>query len=199
MRTSLWVSTVALVAAGFGGLGYLGGGWTLDGALAAARWTARWSFVWFLMAWSASSLAALWPGGWRRRLLRLRRALGLSFAAAHLVHAGFFLTAIVEFGVSRPIGLFVGGGTAYAFILAMAFTSNDASVRWLGARRWKQLHTLGGWVVMGVFVKSYFLRVVEAPAVGIPGSLLILTAFALRFAAWRRRSAPASGGAAATA
>lgn len=199
MRTPVCLLLVALMALCLGGLGYAWGGWTLDGALAAARWTARWSFVWFLLAWTASSVATLWPGGWRRELLRRRRALGLSFATAHLVHAGFFLTAIFEFGVTRPLGLFIGGGTAYAFILAMALTSNDASVRRLGARCWKRLHTLGGWVVMAVFVKSYFLRAVEVPAVGIPGSLLILAAFALRFAAWRRRTAAASTGVASAA
>lgn len=187
MPTPLWVMLVAVIAAAVGGSSYAMAGWNLDAALAAARWTARWSFVWFLMAWSASSVATLWPGGWRRTLLRRRRALGLSFAAAHFVHAGFFLTAIFEFGVTRPLGLFLGGGTAYAFVLAMALTSNDAAVRWLGARRWRQLHTVGGWVVMIVFIKSYFLRVPEVPAVGIPGSLLILGALGLRYAAWRKR------------
>jgi hypothetical protein len=49
-----------------------------------------------------------------------------------------------------------------------------------------------------VFVKSYFLRAVEDPAVGIPGSLLILAAFGLRFAAWRRKRVVAvPGGASA--
>lgn len=198
MPTPLWVFLVALAAAVIGSGSYALGGWNLDAALAAARWTARFSFTWFLLAWTASSVATLWPGGWRRSLLRRRRALGLSFAAAHFVHAGFFLTAIFAFGVTRPLGLFIGGGTAYAFVLAMALTSNDAAVRWLGARRWRLLHTVGGAVVMAVFVKSYFLRVPEVPAVGIPGSLLILAAFGLRYAAWRRRRAvaPVTGGAA---
>lgn len=198
MPTPLWVILVAIVTAVIGFTSYALAGWNLDAALDAARWTARFSFAWFLLAWTASSVATLWPGGWRRTLLRRRRALGLSFAAAHFVHAGFFLTAIFEFGVTRPLALFLGGGTAYSFILAMALTSNDAAVRWLGARRWRLLHTLGGWVVMAVFVKSYFLRIPEAPAVGIPGSLLILSAFALRYAAWRKRRAVASvpGGAA---
>ena len=201
MPTPLWVFLVAVTTAVIGSTSYALAGWNLDAALDAARWTARFSFAWFLLAWTASSVATLWPGGWRRTLLRRRRALGLSFAAAHFVHAGFFLTAIFEFGVTRPIGLFIGGGTAYAFVLAMALTSNDAAVRWLGARRWRLLHTVGGAVVMVVFVKSYFLRIPEAPAVGIPGSLLILTAFALRYAAWRKRRVAASlpGGGAATA
>jgi DMSO/TMAO reductase YedYZ heme-binding membrane subunit len=192
MRTTLWVIGVAAIAAAIGASAYAVHGWTLDGALAAARWTARWSFPWFLLAWSASSLALLWPGGWRRTLLRRRRAVGLSFAAAHIVHAGFFLTAIFQFDLTRPLPLFLGGGTAYTFIILMALTSNDAAVRALGARHWKRLHTVGGWVVMAVFVKSYFGRLVEAPVVGALGSALIVAAFALRYAAWRRRKADAA-------
>ena len=42
------------------------GGWTYDGAAAAARLTARISFLWFLIAWSASALARLWISYLRR-------------------------------------------------------------------------------------------------------------------------------------
>lgn len=108
------------------------GGWGLDGANATARLTARWPFAWFLTAWTASSLAALWPGGWRRDLLRRRRAIGLSFAAAHFVHAGFFLLAIFVFNAEQSLSAFIGGGTGYLFIALMAASSNDEAVRRLG-------------------------------------------------------------------
>src|SRR5690606_35161711 len=103
MPTTLWVVLIAVAGALIGTAALLVNGWSFDGAISAASWTARWSFIWFLLAWCASSLATLWPGGWRRQLLRRRRAAGISFAAAHVVHAVFFTTAILVFGVERPV------------------------------------------------------------------------------------------------
>src|SRR5215218_8344314 len=124
---------VALAAAGCLAIGLanaaLQGGWDADGVGAGTRITSRSAFVWFITAWSASSLAQLWPGGWRTALLRRRRAVGLGFAAGHFVHAGFFLTAIFVFGADRSLITFIGGGLGYLFIAAMAATSNGASVK----------------------------------------------------------------------
>ncbi len=192
MPTTLWVLVVAIAGALIGAVSLLVGGWSLEGTLSASSWTARWSFVWFLLAWSASSLATLWPGGWRRQLLRRRRAAGVSFAAAHVVHAGFFLTAILVFGVERAVPILVSGGLVYTVILAMAATSNDAAVRRLGAQRWKRLHTIGGWIVFVVFANGYIGRIFETPVVGITGTLLIVIALGLRAAVWRRRRRAAS-------
>ncbi len=47
------------------------------------------------------------------------------FAAAHLVHAGFFLTAMLAFGMPVDGTRLVGGGVAYLIVLGMAFTSNE--------------------------------------------------------------------------
>lgn len=188
MPTTLWVVLIAVAGALIGTAALLVNGWSFDGAISAASWTARWSFIWFLLAWCASSLATLWPGGWRRQLLRRRRAAGISFAAAHVVHAVFFTTAILVFGVERPVPVLVSGGLVYAVILTMAATSNDAAVRWLGAQRWRRLHTIGGWIVLVVFANSYIGRLLEMSATGAIGTLLIIAAIGLRFAARRRRS-----------
>lgn len=111
------------------------GGWTREGALAAARMTARFSFPIFVLAWSASALARLWPGGWRTILLLRRRAIGLSFAGAHGVHLVALLAAILIFGApSSPVGI-LGGGVGYVLLTAMALTSNDSAVRALGLVR----------------------------------------------------------------
>jgi methionine sulfoxide reductase heme-binding subunit len=100
------------------------GGWSIDGALAATRITARFSFVWFIAAWSVSALAFHWPGGWRTALLRRRRAVGLGFAAAHGVHLVALSLALGYFGhVSSALAIY-GGGFCYAVIFAMAATSN---------------------------------------------------------------------------
>jgi len=164
------------------------GGLTQAGILEGARVTARWSLVWFLAAWSASSLARLWPGGWRKALLRNRRSLGLGFAASHAVHAGFFLIAILGFGVPVALPTLIFGGLAYGFIALMAATSSDAAVRVLGPVRWKILHATGGWVILAIFLNSYISRLGEKPLLAIPALALIGLAILIRaLAAWGPR------------
>jgi len=165
------------------------GGWTYDGAAAAARLTARISFLWFLTAWSASALARLWPGGWRIALLRRRRSVGLGFAASHTVHLGALLIALFVFDHDTRLVTVIGGGIGYLFVFAMAITSNDASVRRLGPRRWRLLHATGAYVIAGIFAFSYLGRVPTNPALGVPMLGLIGLAAILRILAWARKRA----------
>lgn len=190
MRTPTWVivagaAAVASLIAVAGALAF--GGWTAEGVGAATRFTARWSFPWFLTAWTASSLATLWPGGWRTVLLRRRRAVGLAFAANHTVHFAALLTGILAFGRETALVTIVGGGTVYLFIALMALTSNDAAVRRMGPGRWRLLHAVGGWAILLVFTNSYVGRIGEKPWLGIPAAALIASAVLLRGLAWMKR------------
>lgn len=193
MRLATWkiVGLSALVALAIGVTAMaLQGGWSADGAGAGTRLTARWSFPWFIAAWSASSLAILWPGGWRTALLRRRRAVGLAFAVNHGVHLGFILLAAFVFGHENAKLQIYGGGFAYVLIALMAATSNDLSVRLLGPKVWKGLHATGGWVVLFIFTRSYVGRLGEKPWLAIPAVTLIGLALLLRLAAYlktRRR------------
>lgn len=181
------LSAAALALFLGGGAMALGGGWTEAGVLEGVRITARWAFPWFIAAWSASSVASLWPGGWRTGLLRRRRALGLAFAANHFVHLGFIILAATRFGVAlNPVSL-IGGGTAYVLIAAMAVTSNDAAIHWMGRARWKWLHATGGWAVFLIFTNSYVGRLGEKPWLAVPALGLIGLALALRVTAMIRR------------
>ena len=177
------ISTPAMVAATFltglavGALGFAaGGGWTYEGALMATRLTARFSFPIFLLAWTASAWATLLPGGWRAVLLRRRRAVGLSFAAAHGAHLVFILIALNVFGHQTPMITVYAGGFVYLLIAAMAATSHDAAVRWLVPARLKTLHTVGGLAILLVFTNSYVGRLKSMPMLAIPALALILLA-----------------------
>lgn len=183
MRISTWAIVIASAALalclGFGALA-LDGGWTRDGIMAGARITARWAFPWFIAGWAASSLAKVWPGGWRAVLLRRRRAMGLAFAANHFIHLGFIAAAVALFGHQpSPITL-IGGGLGYVLIAAMAATSNNAAMRWLGLARWKLLHALGGWYVLAIFASSYVGRLPTKPEVAILPVAAIVIALGLR-------------------
>lgn len=194
MRIPTWTIVLGAALAALAlGIGFTlhDGGWTRDGVLSGTRITARWAFPWFVAAWSASSLARLWPGGWRAALLRRRRAFGLAFAANHFVHLGFLLIALNVFGEFRSLGVIFGGGLTYVFIGAMALTSNDAAVRRMGPRRWKLLHQVGGWAIFGVFANSYVGRLMEKPGLAIPAVSLLTIALTLRIAAMlKSRPAP---------
>lgn len=185
----------ALVAASIAWFGYvMEGGWSAEGAGAAARFTARFSFLWFLAAWSASSLATLWPGGWRSVMLRRRRAIGLGFAAAHGVHFIMLLIAVNVFGSPTSTKTIYGGGGAYVLVALMALTSNDWSVRTLGPRNWKLLHTIGALAVATVFFVSYSGRLETKPWLAIPALTLLGGVALLKLVAWmKKRSMRAAG------
>lgn len=191
MKTPVIVASAAAAALLIGLTAtMLAGGFTHDGVLQGVRLTARWSFAWFIAAWSASSIAKLWPGGWRTELLRRRRAVGLGFAFSHFVHAAFFLTAILAFGHKAPMVVLIGGGIGYAFVLAMAATSNNASMKALGPKAWKALHSFGGVYLLLIFFNSYLGRLMNGkPLVGAYGVALVTLAITLRVAAFAKERA----------
>lgn len=83
--------------------------------------------------------------GWPE-LARFRRLLGLLtflYALLHLLcyawfDMGFDLADIVRDVPKRPFVLV--GTLAFVLLLFMALTSWNAAIRWLGARRWQDLH-----------------------------------------------------------
>jgi methionine sulfoxide reductase heme-binding subunit len=182
-RLVLWASAalVLMVAA----IGLVTGA-DEAGVRAIVRATARTSTALFLLAFTASALHRLWAGPATRRsltgpeqpgplaplapgwLLRNRRYLGLSFAVSHTLHLLAIL--VVAWRWPHPFleqsaraGALAGGGLGYLFLAAMAATSTDAAVARLGARRWRLLHTTGGYVLWIVFAVTYAGRLREDP------------------------------------
>lgn len=190
------IAAAALVA-----LALTAGPDSVEGWRLAARHTARLAFLCFLPVYVASAWQRLAPGPASRWLMRNRRSLGLAFATVHTVH----LAALAEFNLlagRRPDAatLVVGGG-AYAALLAMVLTSNDAAVRRLGARRWKRLHSVGIHWLWFVFAVSYAGRVAAGKLGFAPLLGLALAGLGLRIAARlraRRPSRAASPGAPAS-
>jgi len=85
--------------------------------------------------------------GWSA-LARLRRMFGLSVYCYVLLHLAAYswLDMGLEFAdiatdiAKRPFILV--GFTAFVLLTPLAFTSWNAAIRWLGARRWQTLHRL---------------------------------------------------------
>jgi sulfoxide reductase heme-binding subunit YedZ len=130
------------------------------------RSTARVAVVLFSLTFATSSLHVFRRTDATKWLLVNRRYLGLSFALAHWEH----LLGLVALGAWFPdpfVGdldslTLVGGGFAYAFLLALTATSSDAAFRRLGARRWRGLHTIGSYYIWLIFAVSYFPRAAES-------------------------------------
>ncbi len=153
--------------------------------------TADMAFVLFFFAFTASSLARLAPGPGPKFLMRNRRYIGLSFALVHGVHGVLVLSNLALTPASRGIPELMVGGLAYLFLSLMALTSNNASVRKLGAKRWKRLHKVGSYYIWLIFLATSLGRLVkdgpEPARLWIP--ILCLIALSLRIIAHRRGKA----------
>lgn len=160
-------------------------GFSEDAIRTFVRSTARTSLVLFLLAFSASSLQALFRRSWSAWLLRNRRYLGVSFAFSHASH----LLALIVLAITFPhpfldrLGwpTLLGGGLAYLFILAMTITSFAAPRKFLGQNRWKFLHTFGSYYVWIIFAQSYVPRALKDPFY-MPFAVALFVVLGLRLA-----------------
>lgn len=186
--TRRWPLLLGLVA----GLGTIALGlWTgtdlADQWSRAARWTARIGLPIFLLTFTASALAKLWPNAVTRSLWQNRRWWGLGFAACHTTHLYALVRYLQISGEDRPLPALAAGGMAYVLMFAMAATSNDAAMKALG-RNWKRLHTAGAYYLWLIFTLSYSLRLAEPGKLleAVYGVTLCFAALVLRIAARRK-------------
>ncbi len=157
------------------------------------RLTAQMSLVLFCTAFGAAALARLWPGELTFTLRRNRRQIGLAFAVSHACHAvalaAFARISPVQFHEQADIAMFVFGGLAYLFIIAMAATSFDRTAALIGPRAWRLLHLVGGYDIWTTFLIAESKRGLHSAAYW-PEILLLLAVFGLRMVAMHGRRTP---------
>ena len=159
-----------------------------DGARQLIRVSAGSSLLLFALAWSASSLNTLLAENTWRPVLQARRRLGIAFALSHTVHLGaiIWLVEVAFNGDYSELGELYAGGVIYLFIYLMLLTSNDNAVKALGAKWWKRLHKVGGYLIWVGLTSSYVGGLIEVGAwyywIYAPLSLALLF---LRIAAYR--------------
>jgi hypothetical protein len=164
----------------------MGGG--LAGWQSVVRTSAKTSLLFFLAAFVASSARVFWRTPATAWLLANRRYLGVSFAASHAIHLlGIVMVARLSPDFERGAVTLIFGGLGYVLLFAMAATSFDGAVAWLGRRRWQLLHKTGMYYLWFIFALSYVPRAVVESAWYAPLALALLAAAALRFAAHRRQ------------
>lgn len=150
--------------------------------------TAHMAFLLFWMAFTASSIHALWRGAYSKWAMRSRRHIGLSFALVHFVHAALVLSNLSLTEASREAPVIAAGSLAYLFLGLMALTSNNWSVKKLGAKNWKRLHKVGSYYIWIIFANQILNPEIfkSVAATWIPVG--VVTALALRIAAHRKKS-----------
>jgi methionine sulfoxide reductase heme-binding subunit len=142
------------------------GGATQDTMRQLIRMTATSSMVLFSLTFSASSLHHFFNNGSWQPVMQARRRLGLSFALSHTAHL-LAIIALVEVafdGDFSQLGDIFGGAVIYLFIFAMTATSNNTSVKLLGARNWKMLHKTGSYLIWVGLFTSYLSNALETGA-----------------------------------
>jgi sulfoxide reductase heme-binding subunit YedZ len=186
-RLTGWLSLALAAMAGWFVIGH---GGDVEGIRLAIRATARTSLVLFVLAFTASAMVELVPGGLTRWQRRNRRYLGVSFAVSHFIHLGAILALAAMdralFWKLTNLTTIVLAGTAYLFIAAMAATSFDRAVAWMGAGRWRLLHLIGGWYIWISFAVAVGKRV-PFDSFYWPMAVLVLAAGAVRLVAMMRR------------
>lgn len=161
----------------------------VEGMRLAIRMTARTSLALFLLAFTASATARLFPSAatlWQRAN---RRYLGVSFAVSHLIHG----VAIIRLAVIDPplfdqltsVTSFIAGGLGFVAIALLAATSFDRAAKALGRRGWVWLHRVGVWYLWLSFTVNFGKRIPGYQGYWLPVTLLLL-ALVLRIWAWRR-------------
>ena len=126
------------------------------------RYTARVSFIYFIISYCSSSLYYFFPNILTSLIKTDRRYIGLSFAFAHFIH----LIALIYYHLTMNEGpnmfLIFFGGFGYIATFIMVITSNDKAVQKLGFSFWKRLHFICINYVAVIFTYVYVSQLLDA-------------------------------------
>jgi methionine sulfoxide reductase heme-binding subunit len=162
---------------------------TAGGTEFMVLYSVRCSLPFFLVAFTASSVAHLWPSSLTRWLLRNRRAFGLTFAigmAWHLTFVAYFFAGFHKYLNRLALSLDLAG---LAFLIALTVTSFRSVARHLSLRAWQRLHRTGVYAIWSLATYLYLLDMkYSRNALHIAALLILLCAALLRMVAWLRAS-----------
>ncbi len=142
----------------------------------------------FLVAFTASSLAALWRGTYSRWLLANRRYIGLAFAFGMIWHLTFVAYAIRTFGNPLNAKATALDLIGFAFLLLLTLTSFRPFARHMSRANWRRLHKAGVYAIWLVASAIYFHGVREGWSLYYNAAFAVLmAAWVLRVAAWTKK------------
>lgn len=150
-------------------------------------YSVRCALPFFVIAFTASSLAVLLPGHTTRWLLTNRRYFGLAFAFGMGWHLLFVAHTILRFGnplnrTATTIDLI-----GFAFLLGLTLTSFRWFGRILSLQHWRRLHKTGVYVIWLLATYIYLAGARHDPELfNILASSVFVSAWLLRVTAWTR-------------
>jgi len=148
----------------------------------------RCALPFFLVAFTASSFATLWPSRRTRWLLSNRRYFGLAFAFGMGWHFAFVGYSMMSFGNQLGSTDIVLDLIGLCFLLAMSLTSFRRYARRLSLANWRRLHKTGVYTIW--FLVTYFnldgFRQ-DRDLLHFALLSLFLAAWVLRVIAWTRK------------
>jgi hypothetical protein len=156
------------------------------GTVAALRFTARWSFVLFWLAYVGQALVKLF-GSPFSRLAQNGRNLGLAYAAAQTIHVGLVLWLIHISTDSGGDMLVFWAGIACTYLLVLFSWPRVRGV--LGPRGWLLLRTVAVEYIAYVFAVDFILLPLQSvgsshyPRTYVPIALMLLVGVGLRISA----------------
>ncbi len=164
-------------------------GFTEDSLRMNIRWSARFSLIYFCVAFSASSFHVALKKNTTQWILENRKYFGISFAIIHLIHLFFLFLLHLNFHavfIKRSLTEISLGGLAYVFTILMLMTSFDRGRKRLSMTQWNSLHTIGGYWILIVFSNSIIGRVLAGKIEYLPLAIIIMTVWCMRFISWRK-------------
>jgi hypothetical protein len=161
------------------------------GTYTAIRLTARWSYGFFLLAYTGGPLAVVFGPAFQP-LARRGRELGLAFAAAHLVHVGL-VAWLYHISSTPPIptsaAVFFGVALGFTYLIALLSIPRLASAlpRWL----WRTIVIVGMEFIALAFLRDFLrypfghgiariLFMLPFTVLAIAAALLRITSYALK-------------------
>lgn len=142
----------------------------------------------FLLAFTASSLATVWPSRLSRWLLSNRRYIGLAFAYGMALHFVFVGYSILSYGNRLNSFVTTLDVTGAGFLLAMTLTSFRWFARHLSLANWRRLHKAGAYAIWLLATYIYVSDVrYERDLIHALVASAFLAAWILRVAAWAAR------------
>jgi hypothetical protein len=170
-------------------------GWSGPAVSAMIQLSVRCAVPLLYLAFAASSLQLLFPGALTRWLLRNRKIMGLSFAAAMAWQLFFILwlvTIHTDYYVDNVYVLrdAIEGVLGYTFLIAMTLTSFKFGRKHLQPKSWRLLHKSGIYVIWMYAYSVYWWELFYYPnpdPIDYVYYWAGFLAWGLRAAAWRKK------------
>lgn len=126
----------------------------------ATRATGILTLLFLLLALAVTPLRKVFGQPWLARIRRLLGLFSFFYATLHLLTYAWFdkafhLQAILADVSKRPF--ITVGMASFLILVPLAITSNNRIIRWMGGRRWNQLHRLAYVAAIGGSLHFYML------------------------------------------